>query len=124
LSRREASLNEHLIDPANGRASVLILQPRDSFLEVIDSLLPRGESLSDVYFPEEDGVWMVPPVGSFGGADVFKDYLEGIKPKLLKVEVGRFLDDLTSFPYPWSSTTFDKFFEVIIRDVLGDVRNL
>lgn len=111
----------------NKRSSILLVEPKESFLNWARTYLASQDpiqDLDDVFFPEENGVWKVPPIGSFPNEADFFSFIEDMKPKLLEMELQRISLDSSAFPEPVDSTSFDKYFEIRIRDTLSDIRSL
>lgn len=98
-----------------GENSVLILSPKPSFLVLISSAARRqSANLDDIYFPEEDGVLLIPPIGTFEDYQKFEAFVTRLKPVLMMREFGKF-----SIPQPgsdWTAEAFDEFFSITIRD--------
>jgi hypothetical protein len=98
-----------------GESSVLILSPKPSFLELVSSVARRqSANLDDIYFPEEDGVLLIPPIGTFEDYSKFEAFVTRLKPDLMMREFGKF-----SIPQPamdWTADAFDEFFSITIRD--------
>lgn len=98
-----------------GDHSVLILSPKSSFMELVSAAAQRqAATLNDIYFPEEDGVLLVPPIGTFGDYSKFEAFVMRLKPDLMMREFGKF-----GVPQPsgdWTAAAFDEFFTITIRD--------
>lgn len=98
-----------------GDHSVLILSPKPSFLKLVSSAAQKqAATLNDIYFPEEDGVLLVPPIGTFGDYSKFEAFVSRLKPDLMVREFGKF-----GIPQPasgWTEAAFDEFFTITIRD--------
>ena len=111
----------------NKQSSVLLIEPKDEFLSWAQSYLSSQEpaqELDDVFFPEENGVWKVPPIGSFTSESEFYQFIDEMKPKLLEMELQRITLETVAFSEPIDSATFDKYFDIRVRDTLNDIRSL
>lgn len=73
----------------------------------------RGRGIRRPYFPEEDCVWLVPPVSSFkDGALVL--YLQELQARILSAELERFGSDLV--PAILADHTFDELVRIEVRN--------
>jgi hypothetical protein len=107
------------IDLESLTCSALLVEPKPPFFEWLSEVLPtRAE---EVYFPEEDPVWLIPPVPRFGSGEDLNLYLESLKPKLLEFTLGAFVTDIALLPQTIDAATFDRFFELKFRDSVKDI---
>ncbi len=93
------------------RSSALLVSPNEAWLALVGE-----QGVSDRFIVEENAVWVIPSIGSFPSGRTFSEYLEELKPRLFKCELNRF--DLHShFPDDEvTSSLFDQFFRIEIRD--------
>ncbi|MFN5962022.1 MAG: hypothetical protein ACK5CW_11120 [Verrucomicrobiota bacterium] len=98
-----------------GDHSVLILSPKPSFLELVSTAAQlQAATLNEIYFPEEDSVLLVPPIGTIGDYSKFEAFVSRLKPDLMMREFGKF-----GIPQPAGDGTaaaFDEHFTIAIRD--------
>lgn len=102
--------------PGKLNFSLLILKPRAAFFERVKASLAAkgpGPAFEQVYFPEEDSVWLVPMTGQYGGEGRFEAFLEHLKPRMLRAEFGKFGVGLVE---PATVGLFDQCFELLVRD--------
>jgi hypothetical protein len=69
--------------------------------------------VKEVYFPEEDGVWLIP--SSFHGHQDFQTFLECLKPIILERELAKWGPG-ELMPSVFSTKVFEEFFDFQIRD--------
>ncbi|MCA9177575.1 MAG: hypothetical protein KDB14_23980 [Planctomycetales bacterium] len=114
------------IDIEQMDCSVLIVEPKQELFSWLESRLSTQEppkDWSDVYLPEENGVWVIPTIGAFGSSEAYRSFLREIKPTLLEIELQRFfLRETHQQGIAFDEATFDRFFELRHRDHLSDVR--
>jgi hypothetical protein len=97
--------------------SLVVVRPKEEFFRWLEPILLRNElSINHVYFPEECGVWLVPAIGTFDDESAFKLYLDSLKPKLVREELGRFGPEITDVPVPITLAFCNELFEFEIRD--------
>lgn len=97
------------------RFSLLFLKPKPHFISWLQSVLDSKErkvQIKDIYFPEEDGVWLIPD--DFRLHQHFEAFIQCLKPIMLKRELGQFGPG-ELMPSNLSPETFDEFFEIHIR---------
>ncbi len=111
----------------NRSCSAIIVDPTSAFHDWLDSAV-GGErfqpSAAERDIPEERSVWVVPEVASFSSEEVFWDFIESAKPAMLAVELHRVLSDASQYPDEMNSQTFDRFFQVSLRDEVGDLTQI
>lgn len=103
-------------NPGKLSFSLLVLTPREGFFDRLKTLLAAkgpGPSFEQVYFPEEDAVWLVPMTDQYGGGGRFEAFLEHLKPRMLRAEFGKFGVALQELATP---ALFDQCFDLKIRD--------
>jgi len=96
--------------------SLLFLKPKPQFFLWLQSVLDDKRhkiQIEDIYFSEEDGVWLIPD--TFHSHSHFKAFIQCLKPIMLKRELGQF-GPSELMPTNLSPETFDEFFEIHIRD--------
>lgn len=109
------------IDYADRRRSALILRPRPYFLEWLAGVVGRrGFALSEVYFPEEISVWLIPPVGTFNSQDALDTFLSTVKREATRLEMGVFGATPEDVPVPLDDAACDRFFEFEVRDLVRE----
>ena len=103
------------IDLERREFSMVIVDPRPNLLEWLDAFVKsKGREKYRFYAPEENTVLIIPKIDSFAEPGSLNDFLNEIKPKLLRAELSRFRatpEDLG----PLTKETFDKFFELSVR---------
>lgn len=100
-----------------GQHSVLVVTPKPAFLQCIRATAAhQGVAFNDVYFPEEDGVYLVPAIGTFADAAHFTGFVDELKPRLAQREFGKFGIPLELVPEVWTKEVFDNFFDLAMRD--------
>lgn len=94
--------------------SLLFLKPKRHFFVWLQNVLELKKlKINQIYFPEEDGVWLIP--SSFHSDEHFEAFIQCLKPIMLKRELGQFGPGKL-MPSNISPETFDEFFEIHIRD--------
>ena len=96
--------------------SLLVLYPKPFFFVWLQNVLNsqgKGIQVKEVYFPEEDGVWLIP--ARFHWYQHFQAFIIYLKPIMLKHELGKWGPGKL-MPSIISEETFDEFFDFQIRD--------
>jgi hypothetical protein len=102
------------LDVTTMRFSLLVVTPRQEF---IDWLRRFAESDGyKVYFPEQDNVWLIPPLDVFDAPISFDDYVKELKPRLLIAELGQFGATLEDIKLDGSAASFDRLFTLLVRE--------
>lgn len=97
--------------------SLVVVRPKEEFFRWLEPILLRSElDINQVYFPEECGVWLVPAIGTFDDETAFKLYLDSLKPKFVREELGKFGPEMTDIPAPITLAFCNELFEFEIRD--------
>lgn len=98
--------------------SAVLVQPKPPFFEWLNKIHEGKIRLEDIYFPEEDPVWLIPPTSHFSSHELFDEYVKYLKPKLLENYLGGFarVEQMPSL----DGETFDGFLDLVFRD---SVRN-
>ena len=105
--------------------SLSLLLPKPAFFEWLDQVATKnGLTVANIYFEEEDPVFIVPPFGRFGSSEDFQHYLTQLKPKLLERALGAWIRDSADFPPTLNAETFDEFFSIKKRDQATSVDDL
>ena len=104
--------------------SLLLISPKQALFEAITPLLRSGETVESLYFPEENGAWIIQRVSSFESDVEFNEYIDRLKPKLMWTEIRRFIDEPEALTFAYTSESFDHLFEISIRDILSDILDL
>ncbi len=106
------------IDIPSLRFTVVILTAQPAFQQWLHA---SGLPSDEVYFPEEDPVWLIPPLGQFDSQAHADGYIEALKPHWLAHACGAFG---VVPPAPCNSAAFDSFFHVSLRDQAFDAQTL
>jgi len=105
--------------------SALLLKPKPAFLQWLKAFLSkRNLPFEKVYFPEDDSVWVIPKVASFGKVGSFEEFLEHFKPRMLLSELYRFGAVAADFPHAITPKAFDEFFDFSVRHDLALISEL
>jgi len=105
------------VDPSNLDFSLLIVTPKQPFVEWIKTFFTKkGLGNYDIYFPEENSVWLIPKIERFSKPGSYDDFLDEIKPRLLLAELYNFGAVEADFGYPINKETFDTFFDLALRN--------
>lgn len=107
-----------LTDIPNLRFTVVILTAQPAFQEWLRA---SGLPADEIYFPEEDPVWFIPPLGQFDSQAHADDYIEALKPHWLAHACGAFG---VVPPSPCDSAAFDSLFHIALRDQAFDAHTL
>ncbi|MEM9446630.1 MAG: hypothetical protein AAGA18_14905 [Verrucomicrobiota bacterium] len=111
---------------SSDRYSALIIEPKKEFLEWLEIFLNKNRSyaaLEELYYKEENAVWLIPPIGSFSSDDDFDNFVNSQKSKLLRVELNRFgVAEL--FLNEKGDSCFDQYFDLVIRDTVNNIGEL
>jgi hypothetical protein len=114
------------IDLQTLTCSLLIVEPKPPFFEWLENVLkykPIPSTVEKVYFQKEDPVWIIPYIPYWNSGDMTQ-YLEDMKPKLLKFHLSAFVRDVAQLPDKLDAATFDRFFQIKLRIQVYDIRNL
>lgn len=104
-------------DAGNLIFSLVIVRPREAFFEWLKPVLRKKDFILDqVYFPEENGVWIIPAIGTFNDTAEFEKYLEDLKPLIVKQEMGKFGPDVEDMPQEITSNLCNTYFDFEVRD--------
>lgn len=118
------------IDFAKRDFSLVLVSPKDKLLERLRPIWEqKGYGQYRNYVPEENTVLVIPNIDRFTKPGSLQEFLDGMKPKLLFAELGRFHASPDEFGHPLTKETFDEFFDIALRDsasirFLSDFRNL
>ena len=106
-------------EPSKGQFSILLVEPRERFFELHAAWQAREGGGGPAYAPEENGAFLVPTVGSMQPGEL-EALVQGLKPKLLAVELGRFPGAFalarSRAPGADDAALFDRYFDWLIRD--------
>jgi hypothetical protein len=108
------------INPSDLDFSLLILTPKQGFLEWLDTFkikmgLANYKNYS-LHCPEEDTVCLIPKIERFSEPGAYGEFLSEIKPRLLLAELNRFGAAEADFGHPINQKTFDEFFDLALRN--------
>lgn len=115
------------IESESMTCSALFVEPKPPFFEWLAQVLTVKRvptTVNDVYFPQEDPVWLIPYVPRFSSQAQLASYLEGLKSKLLEFHLSAFVTDTALLPRPLDAATFDRFFAMKLHDSVKDIRTL
>ena len=106
------------IDLAKRDFSLILVNPREAFLEWVNAFVKlKGLEVYRMCIPEENTVLVIPNRDRFSYQSCFEDFLNEMKPKLLLAELSRIHKaSPEEFGHPITKETFDKFFEIALRD--------
>ena len=106
------------IDLAKRDFSLILVKPREAFLEWVNAFVKlKGLEVYRMCIPEENTVLVIPNRDRFSYQSCFEDFLNVMKPKLLHAELSRIHKaSPAEFGHPITKETFDKFFEIALRD--------
>lgn len=105
------------VDPANVDFSLLIVTAKQPFIEWIKAFFTKqGLGEYDIYFPEDDAVWLIPKIEKFSEPGSYGEFLDEIKPRLLLAELINYGAVEADFQYPITKETFDQFFDLALRN--------
>lgn len=112
------------VDLARLEFSLALVEPKPEFLTLLYRAAGGAGATQhrNLYFEEENGAWVIPPIGSFSSTAEIDQFFDQIKPKLLQGELNRWRGVLNMGQFPITSGTFDKFFVLRIRDSVDDIR--
>jgi hypothetical protein len=97
--------------------SLVFVRPKTRFLEWLQTTAAgRGMSLDDVYFKEENGVWLIPAIGTFDDQQSFDAYLLKIKSSIAADEFGKYGPDAGDVPDFRDIGAIDLYFDFEVRD--------
>ena len=97
--------------------SLVLVDPKPNMLEWLSSFV-QGKRLEKLrlYYPEANHVVIIPNVDRFSKPGLLEDFINRMKPGLLKRELRRFQARPEDFGHPITAETFDAFFTVSIRE--------
>lgn len=105
------------INSSKLECSLLVLTSKQSFIDWLKSfMIKQGLGAYNVYFPEGDAVWLIPKIEQFSKPGSYDEFLDEIKPRLLLAELHNFGAVEADFEYPITKETFDKFFDLTLRN--------
>ena len=91
------------------------------WLRAICNTDPLGRSPERLYPPEDESVWLIPPIGTFVSSKAFEEYIIAQKPLLLANEIQRIISDVSSFRGKIDAAQFDEFFELHVRASVAEI---
>lgn len=106
------------IDFASRDFSLLLVSPKQPLLEWLRTFMVAKQlEAYRLYIPEENTVLVIPNRDRFAEPNSFDEFLNYMKPKLLRLELTRFCNATAEeFGKPMTTETFDEFFKIAIRD--------
>lgn len=108
------------------RISIVLIEPKKYFLDKVlnyRKITGLDENLEEIYFTEENGVWIIPSIGSFKSNEAFEDFLESRKFQFLEEELHRFGITDNKIEAGFCETDFYQYFELQIRDSVSQVND-
>jgi hypothetical protein len=112
---KKSSSKNDVTRPDLTSMSIVFVEPRPALFTLL-------EGRTYEYFPEENGVWAVPRLGTFDSDAHFWAWVAAIKPRLFRAELSRFLA-AEDMPRVLADHQFDDLFELRLRDDLEDARS-
>jgi hypothetical protein len=99
--------------------SLLLVDPKPSMLEWLRSFV-KGKRLEKLrlYYPEGNLAVIIPKVDRFSVPGQLDEFINKLKPGLLRKELRRFQATPEDFGYSISADTFDDFFTVSAREAV------
>lgn len=76
--------------------SAVTIKPKPPFFEWLDRVHEGKMRMDHLYFPEEDPVWLVPPISHFSSQELIDEFLKYLKPRLLREYLGGFCPSRTA----------------------------
>ena len=105
------------VDAGNLDFSLLIVTAKQPFIEWIKTfMVKQGLGSYDVYFPEQDSVWLIPKIERFSEPGSYDEFIDEIKSRLLLAELYNYGAVETDFSHPLNRETFDAFFDLKLRN--------
>ena len=104
----------------------MIVRPKAAFWEWIEEMSKSDilkRAPKNMYFPEESPAWLIRSMGSFNTQEDLDNYIESLKPSLLRSEVRTISKDFSKFE-PGGADIFDIYFDLDIRDEVVDIKEL
>ncbi|MFY9790689.1 MAG: hypothetical protein WAJ99_05870 [Candidatus Sulfotelmatobacter sp.] len=106
------------INVNNHDCSLLLVDPKPNMLEWLSSFYKgKIHEKYRLYYPEANHVVIIPKVDRFYEPGLLDDFINRMKPGLLRRELRRFQAKPEDFGYPITVETFDAFFTASIREV-------
>jgi hypothetical protein len=108
------------------RYSVLIVRAKAPFWEWIEEMSKTDilkRAPKNMYFSEESPAWLIRSMGSFDSQEDLDNYIESLKPSLLRREIRPISKDFSNFE-PGGADIFDIYFDLDIRDEVVDIKEL
>lgn len=96
--------------------SLLVIRPKLAFFTWLEALAAkRGLRPDRIYFPEENGVWLIPSSWEQAGALRLHDAISKLKPIIAARELGQFGPGHDMIPDCWTAAVCDEHFELEYR---------
>jgi hypothetical protein len=112
------------MDVARLVCSAALLEPKQPFFDWLRMVhSSTGVRIERIHFPEEDTVWLIPPIPRFSTHEACKQFLKELKPRVLRACLAGFIlkaDQLATV----DESNFDQFFELKVRDKLRSIEDL
>ena len=104
----------------------MVVRPKAPFWEWIEEMSKSDilkRAPKNMYFSEESPVWLIRSMGGFDTQEDRENYIESLKPSLLRSEVETISKDFSKFE-PGSADIFDIYFDLDVRDRIVDIKEL
>jgi hypothetical protein len=100
-------------------SSLLLVDPKPSMLEWLNSYV-KGKRLEKLrlFYPEGNNSVIIPKIDRFSEPGSIGEFINRMKPGLLRMELRRFQVTPEVFGYPITAETFDAFFTVSVREAV------
>lgn len=99
--------------------SLLLVDPKVSMLEWLSSFYKgKIHEKYRLYYAEGNLSVLIPKVDRFSKPGSLGDFINRVKPVLLRKELGRFHVTPEDFGHPITAETFDAFFTFSIREAI------
>jgi len=107
--------------------SLLLVDPKPQMVEWVSTFSrQKGWEIYKLYYPEGNLVVVIPKIDRFSAPGEFEHFIERMKPRLLELELRRFGATPADLGHPATKETFDRFFELSIREsamLMSDFKN-
>ncbi len=107
---------------SNGEFSVLVVTPTASMMTWLQTIASeRGVPIHQVYNSADDGVYLIPEIGTFDAGQC-AEFIRQIKPAIFLTELARFgRDAVDLLPEPLSEHLMDQFINLCVRETATPV---
>lgn len=104
------------VDFSNARFSLLLVEPREAFFAWLHGWQRkrRQDPVVPYFLPEENTVLVIPALDEIGPMSL-SQFIDDVKPALYQLELRRFHATPSDLG-PVNKDTFDKYFDVQVRE--------